>query len=326
MGVVDTKTKANAVSTLRVRGDFNVPVIKAVGKAEADHSLKLEGTFEDVSMESSTKANMDGTVLEDYLVFGILDNEVNLYLNNDGLRSTSKVIADAKLNHATTKVIGLDINENLAVEASMSRVYAVLKYTGNNEANLFNFNTKGKHVAQATIDLAPMSSLTADIEIDMSQPSSLGELTIYEKTVAEATAAKQKISTNAKFVSPLYTTNLAAEVEGNAPVFKVTFKSSATSAIDVLNYDLDSAITINFEQAGVSLTGAGVFTNTDLTMDIQHVFSHTLSYFRATLNVDITSPAFTDVNLRYAARKDGISATVSIPSTGFLGLQLHGRV
>ncbi|XP_067428848.1 apolipoprotein B-100-like [Thunnus thynnus] len=323
--VADTKTKANAISTMRMRGDFNIPVINAIGKAEADHSLKLEGTFEDVSMESSTKANMDGTVLEDYLVLGILDNEVNLYLNNDGLRSTSKIIADAKLNHATTKVISMDINENLAVEASMSRVYAVLKYTGNNEANLFNFNTKGKHVAQATIDLAP-TSLTADIEIDMSQPSDLGDLTFYEKTVAEVTAAKQKISINTKFVSQLYTTNLVAEVEGNAPVFKVTYKSSATSALYFLNYDLDSAITINCEQAGVSLTGTGVFTHADLTMDIQHVFSHTLSDSRATLNVDITSPSFTDVNLRYAARKDGISATISIPSTGFLGLQLHGRV
>ncbi|XP_070704851.1 apolipoprotein B-100-like [Pempheris klunzingeri] len=324
--VADTKTKANAVSTLRMIGDFNIPVIKAVGKAEADHSMKLEGTFEYASMESSTKANMDGTVLEDYLVLGILDNEFNLYLNNDGLRSTSKVITDAKFNYGTTKVFGMDVNENLAVEASLSRVYAVWKYIGNNEANLFTFNTKGKHVAQATIDFAPTSSLTADTQIDISQPSSLGDLTIFEKTVAEVTATKQMISANAKFVSPLYTTNLAAEVEGSAPVFKVTFKSSATSAIVLLEYDTDASIIITFEQAGLSLTGKVVFTHSDLTLDIQHVLSHTLSDSRLTLNVDITSPDFTDVNLRYAVRKDGISATVSIPSAGFLGLHAHGRV
>ncbi|XP_041814378.1 apolipoprotein B-100-like [Chelmon rostratus] len=324
--VADTKTKANAVSTLSMKGDFNIPVIKAVGKTEADHSLKLEGTFEYISMEASTRANMDGTVLQDYLVVGVLDNEVNLYLNNDGLRSTSKVIGDAKLNYGTTKVIDMDVNENLAVEASLSRVYAVLKYTGNNEANLFNFNTKGKHIAQGTIDLAPTSSLTVDMEIDISQPSSLGDLTIFEKTVAEVTAVQQKMSTNVKFVSPLYTTSLAAEAECSAPVFKVTFKSSATSAIVFLEYDLDSSTTINFEHAGVSLTGKVVFTHTDLIMDIQHMLSHTLSDSRLTLNVDVTSPAFTDMKLRYAVRKDGISATISIPSTGFLGLQLHGRI
>ena len=237
--VADTKTKPNVLSTLGMKGDFNIPVIKAVGKAEGEHSLKLEGTFEYVSMESSTKANMDGTVLNDYLVLGVLDNDVNLYMNNDGLRSTSKVIADTKLNYGTTKVIAMDINENLAVEASLSRVYAVLKYTGNNEANLFNFNTNGKHVAQATIDLAPTSSLIVDVEIDISQPSNLGDLTIFEKTVAEVTAAKQKMSSNIKFVSPLHTTDLAAEVEGGAPVFKVTLKSSATSVIVFLEYDLD---------------------------------------------------------------------------------------
>ncbi|XP_070843707.1 apolipoprotein Bb, tandem duplicate 1 [Chaetodon trifascialis] len=332
--VADTKTKANAVSTLSVKGDFNIPVIKAVGKTQADHSLKLDGTFEYVSMETSMKANMDGTVLEDYLFLGVLDNEVNLYLNNDGLRSTSKVIGDAKLNYGTTKVIDMDVNENLAVEASLSRVYAVLKYTGNNEANMFNFNTKGKHVAQATIDLAPASSLTADIEIDISQPSSLGDFTIFEKTVAEVTAVQQKMSTNVKFVSPLYTTNLATEVDGRAPVFKVTFKSSATSVIVLLDYEMDASTNANFENDALNVVSKVALTHADLTMDINHVITQVLRRKRQavdspshhTLNVDITSPTFTDVNLRYAARRDAISASVSTPSTGFLGLQVNGRV
>ncbi|XP_069578471.1 apolipoprotein Bb, tandem duplicate 1 [Brachyistius frenatus] len=332
--VADTRTKENVVSTLRMKGDFNIPIIKAVGSAEADHSLKLEGTFEYVSMESSTKANMDGTVMDDYLALGILDNEANLYLNNNGLRSTSKIIADAKLNYGTTKVFGMDVNENLAIEASLSRVYAVLKYTGNNEANLFNFNTKGKHIAQATIDFTPTSSLTADIEIDISQPSSLGDFTIFEKTIAEVTATWQKISTNGKFVSPLYTTNMAAEVEGSTPVFKVTFKSSATSAIVVLEYDMVASTTVNVEDEALNMISRAVLTHADLAMDVNHVITQALrrkrqaddSASRHALNVDITSPTFTDVNLRYAARRDGISASVSTPSTGFLGLQFNGRV
>ncbi|XP_076612758.1 apolipoprotein Bb, tandem duplicate 1 [Chaetodon auriga] len=332
--VADTKTKANAVSTLSMKGDFNIPVIKAVGKTQADHSLKLDGTFAYVSMETSMKANMDGTVLEDYLFLGVLDNEVNLYLNNDGLRSTSKVIGDAKLNYGTTKVIGMDVNENLAVEASLSRVYAVLKYTGNNEANMFNFITNGKHVAQATIDLAPASSLTADIEIDISQPSSLGDFTIFEKTVAEVTAVQQKMSTNVKFVSPLYITNLATEVDGRAPVFKVTFKSSATSVIMLLDYEMDASTNVNFENDALNMISKVALTHADLTMDVNHVITQVLRRKRQavdspshhTLNVDITSPTFTDVNIRYAARRDAISASVSTPSTGFLGLQVNGRV
>ncbi|KAG7239694.1 hypothetical protein INR49_028630 [Caranx melampygus] len=331
--VADTITKANAASTLRMNADFNVPIIKAAGKAKAEHSLKLEGAFEYISMESSTKANIDGIVLEDYLAVGVLDNEFNLYLNNNGLRSTSKIIADAKLNHGTNKVIGMDVNENLAVEASLSHLYAMLKYTGHNEANLFNFITNGKHIAQATIDFSPMSSLNADIEIDISQPSSLGELNIFEKTVAEVTAAKQKISTNGKFVSPLYTTNLAAVVDGNFPVLKVTFKSSATSVIVLLEYDMDAFITANLENEAANMISKAVLRNSEFNMNVNHVITQALgrqwqadnSVSQHTLNVDITSPTFTDMNLRYAAQRDGISASVATPSAGLLGFELRGR-
>uniref|UniRef100_A0A667Y3E0 Apolipoprotein B n=1 Tax=Myripristis murdjan TaxID=586833 RepID=A0A667Y3E0_9TELE len=324
--VVDTKSKPNAASVMKLKGDFNMPLIRAGGKADVDHSMKLEGNFEYVSMESTTKANIDGKVLEQFVILGNLDNEANLYLNGDGLRSTYKVIADTGLSSGMTKIVDMDVKENLSIEASLNRVYAELRFTGNNEVNLFSFNTKGKHVAQATIDLDPTTSLNADIEIDMSQPSSFGDLTIFEKAVVEVTTPKQKISVNAKIVTPVYTTNVASEMEGYAPVFKVTFKSSATSAIAFLDYDLDSAMTTSFENAGLSVTGKTLFTHTDLTMDIQHIFSQAASYPHLTLSVDITSPSFTDVNYRFAARKDGMSASVSIPSTGFLGLQLHGRV
>merc|ERR1712042_49606 len=332
--VVDAKDKANAVSTLKLKGDFNMPIIKAVGEAQAEHSLKLEGTFEYASMETTTKANIEGTVLEQYALLGILDNEATLYLNVDGLRTTAKVTADAKLTNGETKVLSMDVNENLAVEASLSRVYAVLKFALNNEANVLNFNTKGSHVVQATIDLAPISSLTADIEINMSQPSDLGDLNLFEKAIVDLTVPKQKISFNAKVVTPVYTTDMVVEVDGEAPVFKVILKSSATSAIVFLEYDLDASTTANFENDALNMISKAVLTHTDLTLDIHHIISQALrrkrqaddSISRHTFNVDIISPTFTDVKFRYAARRDGISASISTPSTGFLGLQFQARV
>lgn len=44
------------------------------------------------------------------------------------------------------------------------------------------------------------------------------------------------------------------------------------------------------------------------------------------LNVDFTSHTFTDVNLQYATHSDGISASVSSPATGLLGLQFSRAV
>ncbi|XP_077408246.1 apolipoprotein Bb, tandem duplicate 1 [Vanacampus margaritifer] len=318
--VADTKAKAH--STFNIKGDFNIPIFMAVGKANTDCSLKLDGTTEDISIEASTKANMDGTVLGVTLL-GVLDSDVNLSLNN-GLRSTSKVIADVKLNHGTTKVINFDFIDSLSLQASLSQVYVMLKHTSNNELILFDFNTNGKHFAQATVDIAPVSSLTADIEINLSQPSTLGDFTILDKTVADVTVAKQKISTNGKFISPLYTSNVDVLLEGNAPVFKGTLKSSATSTFVILDYDMDASSTVDFENA--NMVNKLALTHADLNMDANHVIDQSTSVSRQTLNVDITSPTFTDVNLRYAARRDVLSASLSAPSIGFLGLQMNGKV
>uniref|UniRef100_A0A8C6TY30 Apolipoprotein Bb, tandem duplicate 2 n=1 Tax=Neogobius melanostomus TaxID=47308 RepID=A0A8C6TY30_9GOBI len=324
--VADNKAKPNAACTFRVNGQLNIPRINAVVKAEADHSTKMEGTFEYLSMETSNRANMDGTILEDYLVLGVLDNELNFYLNKDVLRSSAKIIADTKLNQGANKIFAVDVDENLAIEAALSRVYAVLKYTGNNEVNLFNFNTKGRHVAQGTVDFAPISSLTADIEIDLAQPTSFGDITMYEKATAEVTAEKQKVASNSKFVSPIYTTNLVLEVEGDYPGLKVIAKSSGTSPLNLLEYDLDASSTTNYENDALNMNNKAVLTNAAMTMDVNHVITQALSVSRHTLNMDINSPTFTDMNFRYAASKNGISASLSSPSAGFLGLQVNGKI
>ncbi|KAM9778214.1 apolipoprotein Bb, tandem duplicate 1 [Syngnathus typhle] len=323
--VANTKSKAKAHSTVNIKSDFNIPVIKAVGKASTEYSLKLQRTAEDISVEAFTKGNVDGTVLDDYVVLGVLDSDVNLFLIN-GLRSTSKVIADVKLNHGTTKLINFDLSDNLSFQGSFSRIYAMLKHTSNNEINLFGFNTNGKHFAQATLDMAPVSSLTADFEINLSQPSTLGDFTILDKTVADVTVAKQKISTNGKFISPLYTSNYDVLLEGDAPVFKGAFKSSATSAYVILDYDMDASSTVNFENADLNVMNKLALKHADINVDANHVIDQGTSVSRQTLNVDITSPTFTDVNLRYAARRDVLSASLSVPSVGFLGLQMNGKM
>uniref|UniRef100_A0AAX7TSL5 Vitellogenin domain-containing protein n=1 Tax=Astatotilapia calliptera TaxID=8154 RepID=A0AAX7TSL5_ASTCA len=317
----DTKTKANAISTLRISGNLNIPVIKTVGKAEADHSLKLEGTSDYISLESSTRANMDGTVYEDYFLYGMLDNKANVFLNKDALRSTSKVISDTKFNHGTTKVIDMDVNGDLSIEASMSHLYAVLTYTGNNEANLFNFNTKGIHIAQAKMDFAP-ASLTVDINIDVYQPTNMGDFALSEKTVVEVTATKQHIFTNSTLVSPLYTTSMAAEVESRAPVIRAVAKSSATSAFVILEYNMDASSTVNFENEAFNMISQITLTHADLTVNANHA----IIVQQHALNVNFTSHTFTDVNLQYATHSNGISASVSSPATGLLGLQFSRAV
>lgn len=237
--VADTRTNTDPVSTFDIKGDFNIPVIKAVGKANAYCKMKLERALGYVSVASETTASVNSTVLEDYVVSGVLDNVLDLFLNNMGLRATFKITAGGKLHQDTTTIISMDLNENLVVEVSLSRVHATLDYVSYNEANLFNMNTNGKHLAKAKVDFTPVSSLTADIEINIFQPSSMGEFTFLMKNVADMASRAQKVSTIMGFSSPLYITKLEAVAEGSAPVFKVTIKSSGTSVITILNYIMD---------------------------------------------------------------------------------------
>lgn len=234
--VADTRTKTNPVSIFTIKGDFDIPVIKAVGKANAYCQTRLERAPDYVSVVSETRASVNGTVLEDYAVFGALDNVLTLFLNNMGLRSISKMTAAGKLYQDTSNIVSMDVNENLAVEVSLSRVFAGLEYVSNNEANLFNMNTNGKHSAKAKVDFTPAYFLTADVEIDIFQPSSMGEFTFLMNNFATVAARAQKASTMMVFSSPLYNTKLEAVAEGNGPVFSVALKSSGTSDIMILNY------------------------------------------------------------------------------------------
>uniref|UniRef100_A0A3B3V357 Apolipoprotein Bb, tandem duplicate 2 n=1 Tax=Poecilia latipinna TaxID=48699 RepID=A0A3B3V357_9TELE len=239
--VANPYSKPNAQSTLKLKGDFNIPNINAIGKVEAEHTVKVERDEEYLSVESSLKSNIDSTALENYLVLGVLDNEAVVYLNTNTVRSTYKFITDAKLKHGTTKVLGIDVNQQLAAEASMGRLFVELTYSSNNGANLLSFETEGKHNAKAIIDFEP-SLLKSDIEIDIKQPTSLGDLAYFEKTVVELNPSKQKITSNVKFASPVYNTNMFTEVDCSAPTLKVTFRSTATSPIEVLGYDMEGEL------------------------------------------------------------------------------------
>ncbi|XP_063079429.1 apolipoprotein B-100-like [Engraulis encrasicolus] len=316
-----------ANSKLNLKYTLNIPFIKAVGGGDAENEVKLELGLLSISLETATKGNIDGTILDTGLVKGALDNTANAYLNENGLRAAVKSVGNAHVSHGDLKV-ELDLDEDIALEASLVRVYATANIASNNDLAVGAVTSQGKHAAKATIDLT-VGSLAADVEVDLAQPSTLGDLSIYDKTVIDLTLAKQKVAANAKIVTPVYTTTAAAELEGSIPNAKGAFKISATSPIEVLVYDLDSSIASAVEESALSLTAKAVLTHAELTVDIQNVLTAAMSddgAFRHSLNVDISSPTLTDVNFRYAARKDGASASISTPSTGFLGLQLQGKV
>uniref|UniRef100_A0A8C1M594 Apolipoprotein Bb, tandem duplicate 1 n=2 Tax=Cyprinus carpio TaxID=7962 RepID=A0A8C1M594_CYPCA len=319
----DNKAHPKADSTFKTEYTFDVPIIKLVGKGNAENILKGEGTQTFISAETLIKGTIDGTFLDSGIVKGALNYDESIYLNGNSLRYALKTVADGNLNYDDFKVV-FDVDENLSVETAMEHVYAMLKFSSKNDANIGGFNTKGDHTGQATVDLDFLKKLVAEMKFDLSQPSTFGDLRISEMVLAELSVPKQKIDYTSKIISPVYTTDVLAKLDGSAPVYKTVLKATVTSPIVFLEYNLDSSMSTTMENGALVVGANAVLTHADFTMDFSNVFrmgdpSHTM-------NVDITSPTFTDVNFRYAARSDGVSASVSTPTNGYLGFQIQGKI
>ncbi|XP_067240096.1 apolipoprotein B-100-like [Chanodichthys erythropterus] len=319
----DNKAHPKTDSTFTIEYTFDVPIIKLVGRGNAENILKGEGTSSFISAETLLKGTIDATFLDRGIVKGALNYDESIYMNGNSLRYGLKTVGDGNVNYGDLKV-AFDVDENLSVETAIEHIYATLKFSSKNEANIGGFNTKGVHTGQATVDLDLLKSLVADVKIDLSQPSTFGDLSISEKVEVELGVPKQKIDYTSTIISPVYTTDVVAKLDGSLPDYKTVLKATATSPVVLLEYDLDSSMSTTMENDALVVGANAVLTHADFTMDISNVIrmgdpSHTL-------NVDITSPTFTDVNVRYAARRDGISASVSTPTTGHLGFQLQGMI
>ncbi|XP_060722344.1 apolipoprotein Bb, tandem duplicate 1 [Tachysurus vachellii] len=321
--LADTKTHPNAASTLTIKEKCDLPIIMAVGSGEAEHILKVDATASYISVESTTKGMIDGSFLETGIVKGALDNEATMHMTVEVVRSKLKTTGNVNVNYQDLKV-EFDVNANSDMESTLNRVYTVMDIVSNNEVNIAPFNTKGKHVAKATLDLAPVRSLVANVEFDMSQPTTFGDFTIYEKTAVDLTLFKQKISYITKMASPVYTTTIIAEMEGDAPILKVVFKSSAKSPVVLLEYELDSYLNTIVENKVLNSRAKAFLEHRDFTIDFNSSF--TSSDPRHTMNIDIISPTLSHANLRYTAQREGVTASISSPLVGFLGFELQGKL
>nr|XP_015212508.1 PREDICTED: apolipoprotein B-100 [Lepisosteus oculatus] len=194
----NSKSKPNVASNIKLKYNFNLPLIETTGKGTVEQNIALEGLTSYFSMETSTKGKIDGSTVKNHKFSGTISNEANVYLNANGLRSTMKTDANSKVDAKRIRVWNFELNENSALEASPRRVYAMFNYTSNNEAVAKLFNTKGRQTAKATLDLVP-SMLTADLQIDVSQPSSLSEqASIFESLALSISSEKQQFTWSGK--------------------------------------------------------------------------------------------------------------------------------
>uniref|UniRef100_A0A3Q1IGH9 Vitellogenin domain-containing protein n=1 Tax=Anabas testudineus TaxID=64144 RepID=A0A3Q1IGH9_ANATE len=144
------------------------------------------------------------------------------------------------------------------------------------------------------------------------------------------------LSATLKVSSPIYNVSTIANMKKEDSSLVTSLNSICSSTLTLLEYNLSAGSTLGLDNGVINLNGKCKLIHNDVNVDYQHSLTKNLRMrrqtpvtdsmdYRHTLNVDITSRTFTDVIFRFASRKDGITASVSSPSSGFLGLHFQRR-
>lgn len=186
----NTKSKPTVSSTMNLNYELNDETYGNVAKGTVKNTLSLEGLSNYFSVETSTNGDVNGILFSKNKFLGKLNKEVSAYLNANGARSTMKL-------EGNTKVEGfgsVDMKENLAIEASLRRVYAVWEHTGKNYFNYAPFSSKGTQSSKATLEMAPCSWL-ANVQLQVNQPNMIIDA-VSQNIILSLTCEKQTFSWN----------------------------------------------------------------------------------------------------------------------------------
>ncbi|XP_027134523.1 apolipoprotein B-100 isoform X2 [Larimichthys crocea] len=201
----NTKTKPNVASKKKLKYMFNIPLIESAGKGNLDMNWALEALSSYVSLETSTQGKSDITIMDSCNFAGDLENEASFYLNANSLRSTVRTAFNSNIDKqekqkrsSNNNIFQFDLNKNLALEVSLRRLFATVDYTSNNNVNFASFNTNGKHILKGELDFVPLTSLATTLNIDASQPSSLGHAGLIESVSLSLGSAKQSFTWSGK--------------------------------------------------------------------------------------------------------------------------------
>uniref|UniRef100_A0A3B5BD93 Apolipoprotein B-100-like n=1 Tax=Stegastes partitus TaxID=144197 RepID=A0A3B5BD93_9TELE len=201
----NTKTKPNVSSKKKVKYMFHIPLIESLGKGNLETMWELEALSSYVSLETMTKGKSDITMMDIWNFAGGLENEATFYLNANGLRTTVKTAFNSDINKQEKQkrsldnnVFMFDLNNNLALEVSLRRIFATIDYASNNNVDFASIQTNGKHNLKGELDFVPLTTLKTALKIDASQPSNLGDVEVIQSINLAISSEKQSFTWSCK--------------------------------------------------------------------------------------------------------------------------------
>ncbi|XP_062892635.1 apolipoprotein B-100 [Mobula hypostoma] len=167
----NTRSKPNVQSKVSLDYRLLVPSFETDLVGKALHSLTLGDLASYFNLETSTNAQVGGSVSSINKFFCSLNNEASVYLSSNTIRSNAKVDLSSSAKTVSGNSFNIVMNENLALEATTRRIFAVWEHSGNNSITpMYSLTTNGSQTSKATLELAPWS-VTANLNAKFSQPS-----------------------------------------------------------------------------------------------------------------------------------------------------------
>ncbi|XP_078030967.1 apolipoprotein B-100 isoform X4 [Epinephelus lanceolatus] len=213
----NTKTKPNAAFKKKIKYMFNIPLIESVGKGNLDMNWALEVLSSCVSLETSTQGKSDILIMDSFNLAGDLENEASFCLNANRLRSTVRTALNSNIDkqgikkqNSNNNILQFNVNKNLALEVSLRRMFATVDYTSNNNVTFASFNTNGKYIVKGELDFVPLTTFKTTLNIDASQPSSLGHAGLIQSINLAINSEKQSFtwSSNEQLASLMHACDL----------------------------------------------------------------------------------------------------------------------
>ncbi|XP_056282268.1 apolipoprotein B-100 isoform X2 [Pseudoliparis swirei] len=278
----NTITTPHVASKKKLKYMFNIPLIETTGKGILDMNWALEGLSAHVSLETSTRGKSDITILDSCNFNGDLENEASFYLNSNSLRSTSRTVFNSNIDKQgkhkrslNDNIFHYDVTNNLALEVSLRRIFATAEYTSNNNVESAYFNTNGKHNVKGELECIALTTFKTTLNIDASQPNSLGDAGLIQSINLAISAEKQSFTLSVKeqLASLIHAWDLlmfndesevrmdmTGSVEGHlAFLNKVRIPVYHKTIWDVLEYD---QVTIMDELQFLNISSSIVYTKT----------------------------------------------------------------
>ncbi|XP_069742513.1 apolipoprotein B-100 [Narcine bancroftii] len=166
------KSKPNVLSKASLDWGLLVPSVGTDLEGKAVHSLTLGDLASYFNLETLTSSQVKGSMSFKNKFSGELNNEASVYIGLHNVRSNVKLNLNSSAKTASGNHFNIAMNENLALEASRKRIFAVWEHIGNNAISLFKELTQGSQTSKATLELAPWS-VTGNLNVKFNQPSSL---------------------------------------------------------------------------------------------------------------------------------------------------------